>query len=224
MTDCLIVIPARLKATRLPDKPLADIARRAHDRACLAPRRRGRLRARGGGHRRRGGARRGPARWRQGLDDTAQITQAAPTGCSRRSRNSIPRASSTSWSICKAICRRSTLAWCEAALPRLRAHEADIGTIAAAIPRRRKTPTLTWLRWWAPRSKGGQALSRALFHPRHRPIWRGTASTIISASTPIGGRLLQRFVALPPSPLELREKLEQLRGARGRHAHPCRPR
>ena len=24
--DCLIVIPARLKATRLPDKPLADIA------------------------------------------------------------------------------------------------------------------------------------------------------------------------------------------------------
>ncbi len=26
MADCLIVIPARLKATRLPDKPLADIA------------------------------------------------------------------------------------------------------------------------------------------------------------------------------------------------------
>ena len=26
MTSCLIVIPARLKATRLPDKPLADIA------------------------------------------------------------------------------------------------------------------------------------------------------------------------------------------------------
>ena len=25
MTSCLIVIPARLKATRLPDKPLADI-------------------------------------------------------------------------------------------------------------------------------------------------------------------------------------------------------
>ncbi len=26
MSTCLIVIPARLKATRLPDKPLADIA------------------------------------------------------------------------------------------------------------------------------------------------------------------------------------------------------
>ncbi len=26
MASCLIVIPARLKATRLPDKPLADIA------------------------------------------------------------------------------------------------------------------------------------------------------------------------------------------------------
>ena len=25
MSNCLIVIPARLKATRLPDKPLADI-------------------------------------------------------------------------------------------------------------------------------------------------------------------------------------------------------
>ena len=43
-----------------------------------------------------------------------------------------------------------------------------------------------------------------------RPMARGR-STTTSASTPIAARRSTRFVALPPSPLEKREKLEQLR-------------
>ena len=35
---------------------------------------------------------------------------------------------------------------------------------------------------------------------------------------------LERFVALPPSPLEIRERLEQLRALEERHAHRCRRR
>ena len=33
----IVIIPARMASTRLPGKPLADIARRADDRARLAP-------------------------------------------------------------------------------------------------------------------------------------------------------------------------------------------
>ncbi len=36
-------------------------------------------------------------------------------------------------------------------------------------------------------------------------------SIIISGSTPTAAAALERFVKLPPSPLERREKLEQLR-------------
>ena len=53
--------------------------------------------------------------------------------------------------------------------------------------------------------------ARALFHPRHaRP--RATARSIItSASTPIAARRSPVSSRLPPSPLEQRERLEQLR-------------
>ena len=52
----------------------------------------------------------------------------------------------------------------------------------------------------------GRSISPA--PPRPRATGR---STTISASTPIGATALERFVALPPSPLEKRERLEQLR-------------
>ena len=55
------------------------------------------------------------------------------------------------------------------------------------------------------------AAARAVFYPRHRPLGRRAALSPRRACMPIAAQALQRFVALPPSPLELQEKLEQLR-------------
>ena len=54
------------------------------------------------------------------------------------------------------------------------------------------------------------AAPRALFHPRHRALGRRAA---LSPHRPLrlSPRGAARYVALPPSPLEKRERLEQLR-------------
>ena len=120
MTDCLIVIPARLKATRLPGKPLVDIAgepmivhvwRRAVEADC------------------------GPvvvATDAEAVRDAvllaggkALITRQDHASGSDRVFETVekfdPKGTLRAWwSICKAICRRSTRDWCEAALAALR--------------------------------------------------------------------------------------------------------
>ena len=53
-------------------------------------------------------------------------------------------------------------------------------------------------------------LPGALLHPRDRALWRGPLYHHIGLYA-YRRKALQRFVGLPPSPLELREKLEQLR-------------
>ena len=86
----------------------------------------------------------------------------------------------------------------------------DIATLAAAIiPATRSGPTRTWSSSSAARSRRPPA--RALFHPRHGALRRRPA---LSPYRPL--RLSPRArsrasSALPPSPLERRERLEQLR-------------
>ena len=97
-----------------------------------------------------------------------------------------------------------------AVLPPLADPAVDIATLAAEIhteeedhsPERGEGGRL------ADRARGGCARSISPAPPR--PMATGRA-TITSASMPIAGVALERFVALPPSPLEQREKLEQLR-------------
>ena len=56
-----------------------------------------------------------------------------------------------------------------------------------------------------------QPAARALFHPRHRAVRARGRSTTTSGSTPIAAPRSSASSSLPPSPLERREKLEQLR-------------
>ena len=60
------------------------------------------------------------------------------------------------------------------------------------------------------RAIGAAAAARALFHPRARALGRGRLLHHIGLYA-YRREALARFVALPPSPLELRERLEQLR-------------
>ena len=97
-----------------------------------------------------------------------------------------------------------------ACLAALAEGDADIGTIAAEIvsTEERTDPNVVKV---VGSPLGGEYLARALFHAGDRASTARGRSTTISASTPIPAPRLQRFVSLPPSPLELREKLEQLR-------------
>ena len=58
---------------------------------------------------------------------------------------------------------------------------------------------------------GGEPAARALFHARHRALRARGRSIITSASMPIAAPRSSASSSLAPSPLERREKLEQLR-------------
>jgi len=210
MTSCLIVIPTRLKATRLPDKPLADIGgepmivhvwRRAVEADC------------------------GPV---VVATDAPQVCQAISDAGGEAVMTRSDHASGTD-RIFEAVSQRDPEARIETVinlqgdLPTLEpslvraclhAREeggADIGTIAAEIVRdeERTDPNVV------------KVVGSAL--PNHRSVLRALYFT--RATAPYGdGPLyhhigiyaysraaLERFVSLPPSVLEVREKLEQLR-------------
>ena len=86
----------------------------------------------------------------------------------------------------------------------------DIGTLAAEITRaeERTDPNVVKV---VGTPVGEAAPARALFHPRHRARGRRPALSPHRPLRLIAATALARFVALPPSPLEQREKLEQLR-------------
>ena len=104
--DVIILIPARMAATRLPGKPLADIAGPADDRPCAGPRRRGRRRP---GVRRDRFAQRSPRRSTKAGGRAVMTRPDHASGSDRifealqRIARPAPRSSST----CRATCRRS---------------------------------------------------------------------------------------------------------------------
>jgi len=209
MTSCLIVIPARLKATRLPDKPLADIAgepmivhvwRRAVEADCGAV----------------------------VVATDAEPVRDAILDAGGEALMTRPDHASGSDRVFEAVLKHDpsakldTIVNLQGDLPTLepslvraclaarREGEADIGTIAAQItrdeertdpnvvkvvgsplPDRRTLRALYFTRATAPYGDG------PLYH--HIGIYAYSRAA------------LERFVSLPPSALETRERLEQLR-------------
>jgi len=209
MTDSLIVIPARLSATRLPDKPMAEIAgepmivhvwRRAIAADC--------------------------GRVLVATDAEAVCDAVAKAG--GEAVMTRPDHASGSDRIHEAVQmfdpdrRIDTIVNLQGDLPTLDPNlvracvaaleegEADIGTIAAEITREeeRTNPNVVKV-IGSPLGRGG--ILKALYFTRATaPYGDGPLYHHIGIYA-YRRAALDRFVALPPSPLETREKLEQLR-------------
>jgi 3-deoxy-manno-octulosonate cytidylyltransferase (CMP-KDO synthetase) len=206
--SCVIVIPARLKATRLPDKPLADIGgepmivhvwRRAIEADC------------------------GPvlvATDAEAVRDA--VLQAGgeavmtrpdhPSGSDRVFEAVL--AHDPAGKLGAVINLQGDLPTLDPALVHacLRALEAggDIGTIAARIVRKeeRTDPNVVKV---VGTPAGADSILRALYFTRATAPYCDGALYHHIGIYAYRRAALERFVALPPSPLELREKLEQLR-------------
>lgn len=97
-----------------------------------------------------------------------------------------------------------------ACLTALREGEADIGTIAAAIVRDEERTDPNVVKVIGSPLKSGSTLRALYFTRATAPYGEGPIYHHIGIYA-YTRRALQRFVSLPPSPLEMREKLEQLR-------------
>jgi len=209
MTDSLIVIPARLAATRLPDKPMAEIAgepmivhvwRRAIEAGC------------------------GPVL----VATDSEVVRDAVATAGGEAVMTRPDHVSGSDRIYEALQqfdpdrRIDTIVNLQGDLPTLDPNlvracvaalhegEADIGTIAAEIVREeeRTDPNVVKV-VGSPLGRGG--ILRALYFTRATaPHGEGPLYHHIGIYA-YRRAALERFVGLPPSPLETREKLEQLR-------------
>ena len=205
---CLIVIPARLKATRLPDKPLADIGgepmivqvwRRAVEADC------------------------GPVL----VATDAEAVRDAILQAGGEALMTRPDHPSGSDRVFEAVLAHDpagklgavvnlqgdlpTLdpALVHACLKALSEGEADIGTIAARIVREeeRTDPNVVKV---VGTPVAGSVLRALYFTRATAPYGEGPLYHHIGIYA-YRRDALERFVSLPPSPLELREKLEQLR-------------
>ena len=207
----ILLIPARMASTRLPGKPLADIGGRAHDRAGLGP-----------GH----GGRAGPVVVAAGEAEIvaavekaggrAVLTDPGPAlrlGPHLRGPDggSIRKAPMTWWSICRATCRRWTPSRLKTVVAALAKSGADIATLAAPIDNEADRGNPAVVKAVVAWDAGEQIGPGALFHPRApRPTGDGALYHHVGLYA-YRREALESFVALPPSPLEEREKLEQLR-------------
>jgi 3-deoxy-manno-octulosonate cytidylyltransferase (CMP-KDO synthetase) len=209
MASCLIVIPARLKATRLPDKPLADIGgepmivhvwRRAVEADCGAV---------------------------VVATDSEKVREAIVTagGAALMTR---PDHVSGSDRVYEAVLAHDPAAKLDmivnlqgdlptldpalvrACLTALREGNADIGTIAAKIVRDEERTDPNVVKAIGSPLPGSSTLRALYFTRATAPYGDGPLYHHIGIYA-YTRRALERFVSLPPSPLELREKLEQLR-------------
>jgi 3-deoxy-manno-octulosonate cytidylyltransferase (CMP-KDO synthetase) len=210
MADCLIVIPARLKATRLPDKPLADIGgepmivhvwRRAVEADC------------------------GPvvvATDSEAVRDAvllaggkALITLADHPSGSDRVFETIEKFDPKG-DIDIVVNLQGDLPTLDPRLVRsciaaLRAHDADIGTIAAAIVREEERTDPNVVKVVGTPLKGGEVLRALYFTPPYRHLCLPPAGLeAFRVAAAIAARAPREARAAPRD--------------RGRHAHPCRPR
>jgi 3-deoxy-manno-octulosonate cytidylyltransferase (CMP-KDO synthetase) len=205
----IVLIPARLASTRLPGKPLADIAGLPMIAQVL---------------RRAEEADLGPV-W-VACDDPA--VERAVTAAGGRAVMTDANHPSGSDRIFEALTRvdpdrrfdavvnvQGDLPTLDAALPRralalLGDGAVDIATLAAAItvPEERTNPNVVKA---VTAASAGADHGRALYFSRatapwgEGPLWHHIGLYAYRRDA------LERFVKLPPSPLELREKLEQLR-------------
>ena len=209
MSNCLIVIPARLKATRFPDKPLADI----------------------------GGEPMIVHVWRRAIEaDCGPVvvaTDAEPV------RDAVLKAGgealmtrhdhvSGSDRVFEAVLKRDpagkfeTIVNLQGDLPTLdpglvrsclaalREGEADIGTIAATITREEERTDPNVVKVVGSPIGAGSTLRALYFTRATAPYGEGPLYHHIGIYA-YSRAALERFVTLPPSPLEIRENFEQLR-------------
>jgi 3-deoxy-manno-octulosonate cytidylyltransferase (CMP-KDO synthetase) len=209
MTSCLIVIPARLKATRLPNKPLADIAgepmivhvwRRAVEADCGAV----------------------------VVATDAEPVREAIVKAGGAALMTRPDHASGSDRVFEAVLKHDPSAKLEtivnlqgdlptldpalvrACLRALHQGEADIGTIAAEIIREGERTDPNVVKVVGSPLPGGELLRALYFTRATAPYGEGPLYHHIGIYA-YSRAALERFVSLPPSPLEKREKLEQLR-------------
>lgn len=206
---CLIVIPARLKATRLPNKPMADIGgepmivhvwRRAVEADC------------------------GPVV----VATDAEAVRDAILQAGGEALMTLPGHPSGSDRVFEAVLARDphrklgavvnlqgdlpTLdpALVRACLRALDEGDADIGTIAAEIVREEERTDPNVVKAVGTPIGDGSMLRALYFSRATAPYGDGPLYHHIGIYA-YRRDALERFVSLPPSPLELREKLEQLR-------------
>lgn len=209
MTSCLIVIPARLKATRLPGKPLADIAgepmivhvwRRAVEADC----------------------------GRVVVATDAEPVRDAVLAAGGEAIMTREDHASGSDRVFEAVLRYDPAAKLDAivnlqgdlptldpALVRACLHareegNADIGTIAAKIVRDEERTDPNVVKVIGTPLASGSVLRALYFTRATAPYGDGPLFHHIGIYA-YSRTALERFVSLPPSPLERREKLEQLR-------------
>jgi 3-deoxy-manno-octulosonate cytidylyltransferase (CMP-KDO synthetase) len=210
MSRTIILVPARLKATRLPEKPLADI----HGQPMIVH------------------------VWRRAMEanagrvvvatDTAEIAQAvvAAGGEAVMTREDHPSGSDRIWeALSKVDPRRQAeivvnlqgdLPTLEPRLVRdciapLERRSVDIATLGAEIGVEHEKTAPSVVKIVGTPVPGAARLLRALYFTRATaPYGEGPLYHHIGIYA-YRRAALERFVKLPPSPLELREKLEQLR-------------
>lgn len=209
MSNCLIVIPARLKATRLPDKPLANIGgepmivhvlRRAVEADC------------------------GPvlvATESEAVRDAvllaggkAVITRPDHPSGSDRVFEALDKFDPTrAFRVVVNLqgdlpmLDPSLVSACLAALDEA---DADIGTIATPITREEERTDPNVVKVVGTPLPGSSALRALYFTRATAPYGEGPLYHHIGLYA-YRRAALERFVSLPPSPLEVRERLEQLR-------------
>jgi 3-deoxy-manno-octulosonate cytidylyltransferase (CMP-KDO synthetase) len=209
MPSNLLVIPARLKATRLPGKPLADIAgepmivhvwRRAVEAGCGpvvvvadAPAICEAVKAAGG---------------------EALMTREDHLSGSDRIFEAVEKLD-PGGSFDTIVNLQGDLPTLEPGLVRaclgaLSDPKADIGTIAAMIVREEERTDPNVVKVVGSPLNSGSAL-RALYFTRATAPWGEGPLYHHIGLYAYRRAALSRFVSLPPSPLEIREKLEQLR-------------
>ena len=209
MSSCLVVIPARLKATRLPNKPLADIGgepmivhvwRRAVEANC------------------------GPVV----VATDAEPVRDAILKAGGEALMTRPDHVSGSDRVFEAVLKHDPAGKLEtvinlqgdlptldpslvrACLRALSEGEADIGTIAAEITREEERTDPNVVKLIGTPLQRGSVLRALYFTRATAPYGEGPLYHHIGIYA-YARRALERFVSLPPSPLELRERLEQLR-------------
>jgi 3-deoxy-manno-octulosonate cytidylyltransferase (CMP-KDO synthetase) len=209
MASCLIVIPARLKATRLPDKPLADIGgepmivhvwRRAVEADCGAV-----VVATDSEKVRDAVVKAGGA---------AMMTRPDHVSGSDRVFEAVqlhdPSAKLDTIVNLQGDLPTLDPALVHACLAALSEGNADIGTIAAKIVRDEERTDPNVVKAIGSPLPGSSTLRALYFTRATAPYGEGPLYHHIGIYA-YTRRALERFVSLPPSPLELREKLEQLR-------------
>ena len=222
MTDCLIVIPARLKATRLPGKPLVEIAgepmivhvwRRAVEADC------------------------GPVVVATDAEAVRDAVLLAG-GKALITREDHASGSDRVFETVETFDPKGTFEvvvnlqgdlptldprLVRSCLAALRDNDGDIGTIAAVITREEERTDPNVVKVVGTPLKGGQTVRAPLFHTGDRPLWRGSAlsphrhlclSSAGSASLRVAAAIAAR------APRETRAAASN----RGGHAHPCRSR